>query len=618
MATGRTCDACEATSSPVWRRDREDAKKRLCNRCYRRKYVKAGAQPNEEKGAALTTTPAEPAPVDNLVDPANINGASAAKLPLEKNVPEGAGSDRNGGVTKSNNHHSPATAGADEGEVKRRKTLQQEKALSESLLQIAGDIGDTKGTGGVEADLRTPAVETDTEYPTEADITVSPPKLVVRASGSHKIDGLYSRLSQASRGRPAYMKWVADKKPMYLFWNRRWVISTEFGYTGRAYAYVEDASLWDQQQEQNLQFKLQPPCEPYPNVWRVREKKDKLGEAAVDGEVKHKIFIPMRVLHGDLVEPSAPELLPMAPLGASLGSGSPKKKKTETPLRKRTRRKEKKEKFAQVKKDLAQQSNGNLANKENHALTTMVPGTTAAKEEALAPASSSEGEESNDDTSSTSSSSSLPAVQAKPQPALKLDASTAASPRQQQLLALKMKEDIKNKVREELTRDPSKFWRLRALMIQKVTTNDNLNSLTVESVGKLLDAIGKEFNVGVGPPVAEQKRPVLPETEGDFVNPCQGMQPKKSALRKSGMPRQRVRHIRYIDTIQQGELNRQITVDSYRYYNCLWYKQPGAFVECDSCNIQVPQMMGSLQGAPEQSQFAQSRFLCAGCMGGML
>merc|ERR1719189_3237459 len=126
----------------------------------------------------------------------------------------------------------------------------------------------------------------------------------------------------------------------------------------------------------------------------------------------------------------------------------------------------------------------------------------------------------------------------------------AASLQQKQLLALKMEEDIKKKAREELTKDSSKFWRLRALMIQKVSTVEHLNSLTAESVGKILDEIGQEFNVGVRPPAAEQKRPAgappdnllqqalglsgQPETEGDLGNPCKGMQPKKSALRKSG------------------------------------------------------------------------------------
>lgn len=605
--------------------------------------MKAGAQPHEKNGVVLTPAPLEAAPVASLAGAAKINDASAAKPSPRKTAPEGLGSDGNGGLTKSNNNDLPATIGADEGDVKRRKTLQQESALPESLIRLASGTGAADGTGCSEVDLSTPAVETDTEYPTEGDLTVFPPKLIVRESGSHKIDGLYSRLLQASRGRPAYIKWVADKKPMYLFWNRRWVINTEFGSTARAYAYVEDATVRDQQQQQqqNSKFNLQPPCEPYPNVWRVREKKDKTGEADVDGEVKHKIFLPMRVLNIDLVEPAAPELLPVAPLGASVrGSGSSKKKKTETPLQKSTRPKEEKEKLAKAKKDLAGQSNGHLADADNHALSVLLPGSTAAKkDEAPGPASSSEEEEeSDDDTSSTSSSSSLPAVQVRPKPpAPRPDAPMAASPQQKQLSALKMKEDIKKKVREELTKDSSRFWRLRALMIQKVSAVEHLNSLTAEDVGKILDEIGQEFNVGVRAPVAEQKIPTgappdnlpqqdkhalgfsgQPETEAEKGYPCQGMQPKKSALRKSGMPRQRMRNIRYIDTIKQdGVLIREINIASFRFYDNLWYKQPGALVECDSCNAEVPQMMGSLQGAPYQSQFAQDRFVCAGCMGGM-
>jgi len=358
-------------------------------------------------------------------------------------------------------------------------------------------------------------------------------------------------------------------------------------------------------------------------VWRVREKKDKSGDVDMDGEVKHKIFVPMRVLDIDLVEPAAPELLPVAPFRVSLGSGSFKKKKRETPLLRSTRPQGDKEKLAQVKKDLAQRSDGTPADKNNHALTIMVP--------ALGPVSSSEEVESDDDTSSTSSSSSLPAVQARPRPALRPDASMVASPQQKQLSALKMQQDLKKKVREELTKDSSRFWRLRALMIQKVSMVEHLNSRTAEDVGKILDEVGQEFNIGVRLPAAEQKRPTgapvdnllqqqkpalgllgQPETEGDLGNPCQGMQPKKSALRTSGTPRQTMRNIRYVDTIQP-----LIHIASYRFYDSLWYKHPGAWVECDTCNAQVPQMMGSLQGAPTKSQFAHSRFLCNACMGGM-
>merc|ERR1712226_268320 len=120
----------------------------------------------------------------------------------------------------------------------------------------------------------------------------------------------------------------------------------------------------------------------------------------------------------------------------------------------------------------------------------LLPGNTPSndKDEELGPPSSSEEdeEESDDDTSSTSSSSSLSAVQAKPRPT---KPSMAASLQQKQLAVQKMKEDIKKKVREELTKDSSRFWRLRALMIQKLSMGEHLNSLTAEDVGRILDEV---------------------------------------------------------------------------------------------------------------------------------
>jgi len=459
------------------------------------------------------------------------------------------------------------------------------------------------------------------------------------------------------------MKRVADKKkPVYLFWNRKWVISTDFGSGARAYAYVEDI-FWQkqqQQQQQNLQFEFQPPCEPYPHVWWVREKKDKTGEADADGEVKHKLSLPMRVLDIGLAEPTAHEILPVATHAASQGSGSSKKKRAEKPLEKSARPKDEKRKLDKVKKekkDLARRNNGDVTKKDDDALTMLLPGNNASKEEGdnaskeegnnaskeegdsaskekenhasqkeeedasqqevPGPPSSSE-EESDDDTSSTSSSSSLSAVQAQPRPEPKPEAPVAASPPPKHLAAQKMKEDIKKKVREELTKDTTKFWKLRALMIQRVSTVEHWNSLTAEDVGEILDEVGSEFNISVRPPAesALEKKATTgqPETEVDAINPCRGVQPKKSALRQPGAPRQRVRNISYL---QDAEMIRQTVISSFRFYDSLWYKQPGALVECDRCSVEVPQMMGSLQGAPGSSQFAQNHFFCAGCMGGM-
>lgn len=66
-----------------------------------------------------------------------------------------------------------------------------------------------------------------------------------------------------------------------------------------------------------------------------------------------------------------------------------------------------------------------------------------------------------------------------------------------------------------------------------------------------------------------------------------------------------------------GSLVEEAAVDSYKGAGeTLWYTMPGAIVICDNCDKGVPQGMGTLQGAPNQSQFAQCRFLCSDCLGG--
>merc|ERR1719476_838729 len=69
-------------------------------------------------------------------------------------------------------------------------------------------------------------------------------------------------------------------------------------------------------------------------------------------------------------------------------------------------------------------------------------------------------------------------------------------------------------------------------------------------------------------------------------------------------------------TWPQGQTNTHyVAVESFRHFGeQLWYHMPGAMVFCDTCDKQVPQSMGALQGEPNRPQFAQNQFLCSDCL----
>jgi len=93
-------------------------------------------------------------------------------------------------------------------------------------------------------------------------------------------------------------------------------------------------------------------------------------------------------------------------------------------------------------------------------------------------------------------------------------------------------------------------------------------------------------------------RPAPPTQEGQQFNPHAAAKPKRSRV---AFP-------------PDGLLAQVIFVESDKDLQ-LWFRMPGAVVYCDSCEKGVPQSMGSLQGAPNQSQFAQNKFICSDCMG---
>mmetsp|Transcript_71486 Transcript_71486/g.209523 ORF Transcript_71486/g.209523 Transcript_71486/m.209523 type:complete len:435 (+) Transcript_71486:175-1479(+) len=249
MAASGSCFLCNAAYSPVWRRDKATGQT-ICNRCYR----------NPAPEPSLDALSAE-----NLFDDNDEFALSLA----EDRPSNGSTEDRT-----------------------RKKRKHRERGWSE------GGEGAGEVALPADMDLSTPAVETDTEYPA-VDLETAPRKLHVQSSGSSKLDGSYWRMAGPSRGRPCYAKWT-EKKPMYLFWNRKWFIGWDFG-SAKSYAQLKDAGVLC-------------PCEPYPKVWKVldkHERKEKPGGGVDDdpakGKRQYSDNLAMRVIDAAVLELAAEE-----------------------------------------------------------------------------------------------------------------------------------------------------------------------------------------------------------------------------------------------------------------------------------------------------------------------
>mmetsp|Transcript_50486 Transcript_50486/g.161582 ORF Transcript_50486/g.161582 Transcript_50486/m.161582 type:complete len:532 (-) Transcript_50486:172-1767(-) len=455
------------------------------------------------------------------------------------------------------------------------------------------------------ADLTTPAVETDSEYP-DVELDDCPRAIHVKASGSQRVDGPYARLSHASRGRPCYMK-QAEKKPMYLFWNRKWIISWEFG-SDKPHAFVKDAGGTS-------------PCEPYPQAWEVLDKQarksmDKKVDAIDAAAQTYNRTIAMRAIDADVLDASLQGEAFQQP-DEEAAPAAHRKKKSRTPASAPSSAK------AEDAKKSGQGGAAGPGASAAAAGAAAAPGAPAAKEsgsEAEGPGFESSDEESDSNSSESSSSESASEkVQAKAKAAPPRPAAAQVTER--------MAAEFEAKLRAELSRyaDPKarmkKFQQVRDMLMKKVSGQEQVAGLEPEKLQSILDRLDADFGAeqaAAQPPAPAVPRPPAgppPKWLLEKEQAASGRQPEpapvRSSLRKPGAPRQRIRRISY------PENPVFITeVACYRGHGeQLWFTMPGAVVYCDSCEKGVPQSMGSLQGAPNQSQFAQNKFICSDCMG---
>eukprot|EP00929_Paragymnodinium_shiwhaense_P089321 TRINITY_DN49484_c0_g1_i1.p1 TRINITY_DN49484_c0_g1~~TRINITY_DN49484_c0_g1_i1.p1 ORF type:complete len:718 (+),score=208.94 TRINITY_DN49484_c0_g1_i1:133-2286(+) len=129
-----------------------------------------------------------------------------------------------------------------------------------------------------------PALETDTEY-ADIDVTTCPAAIRVEDSGNSKIDGLFKRMSAASRGKPCYVM-TGPKKVVYLYWNKNWKIGFELG-SSKSCAHAKDAEAMH-------------PCQPYPHVWKVFNKATKSSD-----KVKSMRVLEVAAVLGDAAKDAA-------------------------------------------------------------------------------------------------------------------------------------------------------------------------------------------------------------------------------------------------------------------------------------------------------------------------
>mmetsp|Transcript_19130 Transcript_19130/g.55546 ORF Transcript_19130/g.55546 Transcript_19130/m.55546 type:complete len:734 (+) Transcript_19130:117-2318(+) len=542
----------------------------------------------------------------------------------------------------------PAVNGVKEDVKDEKSDIKEDEVKLEELLAVKEEQG--SGTNGsveakkrkrhrsegatpepAAADLETPAVETETEY-ADADLGTCPEKLHVHASGIHKVDGAYSRMSRASRGKPCYMKWT-DKRPMYLFWNKKWIIGWDFGAT-KSMASAKDAPG------------ILTPCEPFPRIWKVMEKKEKDKKDRAKGEKKEKEAkqyyrnLAMRVIDGALLDMSLEDeelaaAVPDERAHASSGKRASRRRirraASETgeatePGAEKAAAAKKQDEVGPADESDDEDGSGSEASEEAQ------PNRDAQK----ASDSSEDGSVSSSEESSSSESASKPEAKVIP-----------PRPTAWQITERKAAE-FESKLRDQLSKlmDPHakyrKFQVVRDMLTQKANGAEIVPGLPPERVQGILDKLDKDLSSAAqavpvpaakpkppqGPPpkwmLPGQKAQPQPQAPGlaaaPMTPPMEDIDlarlppPTRTVLRKPGGPR-RSRRITYT----QGEMfAREVYVESYR--SCgeqLWFHMPGAIVACDGCDKAVPQSMGSLQGAPAQSQFAQNRFICGECMGFM-
>ncbi|CAJ1379577.1 unnamed protein product [Effrenium voratum] len=435
-----------------------------------------------------------------------------------------------------------------------------------------------------------PDVETDSEYQ-ELELSTYPKKLYIEACSYEKVNGLYRIMTQSSRGRPCYCK-TTTAKNLYLYWYsaRRWHIGLDFG-SKKCIASVQDMG------------DLAPPFEPYPNGWKVMEKHHKDGGK----EKLDKIKCPqMRVIDGEVYADAHVLTDIDQPLEISLAKRkekkSPEKDKAESPERKASAKAKSSPPRASPKKgpelddeaamvEAAQQSDSDDESKVKDSQRSGSNASESESEESSSSESASEAEAPDEDYEAMS-------------PATKH-------------IVQKLKTMVP---KEAATKAEKLFGSIRQKMRKGGSAPGGMSHTDVKHLAAwchrhLGVAASLTRPEAAAPMLAEQPQTPPdkdPPRQSDTQMPHLYAQPSKSVLRPPGAPRPR--QPRRVQYPADRHLKLEVPIESFKTYGeGLWFQCPGAMVNCDTCDRVIPQGLGSLQGAPSRSQFAQHLFLCSDC-----
>eukprot|EP00927_Polykrikos_kofoidii_P047734 TRINITY_DN42006_c0_g1_i1.p1 TRINITY_DN42006_c0_g1~~TRINITY_DN42006_c0_g1_i1.p1 ORF type:complete len:645 (+),score=165.58 TRINITY_DN42006_c0_g1_i1:60-1994(+) len=479
----------------------------------------------------------------------------------------------------------------------------------------------------------------------KGDIASCPSKLVIEGSGKASVDGKYKLHPEVRNGRPVY-ELIAGKKPMFLYFEKHWIITHAIGEKGHLMS-LKDADVMT-------------PCEPYPYCWTGYKKDDE--------GVKTKLTrYGMRVRNAFFNE----ELLPLEPVesaffetAAGVGDGEgegdkPPPKKSRSSKSKSTASEEKASSPRRAKAAVATDpTKGKLAPAKAEpakctacgvVLDVSMPkfcgecGHPTADQPKVAPQKMSEGASSSSDASEAeesdssdeeeSSSSDSGTEKGKPAPQ-KSAAPKAAPPpapppppvpKAPKELNQKAK-DFQEKVRENFSKmTDAKQVKAKLIKMKEIlaTQNSAQFGMSPEQAKEfsvaLEDEVKKRLEKDASAPPPEQGTKRKADAVQESLKPLHRMdvEPSKSALRCSwNMKKQTDRKIQYVDVAVQRPLSVDIPVESFRSLGeALWFFMPGNTVICDHCSRGVSQAMGTLLGAPNKSQFAQDQFLCSECLG---
>mmetsp|Transcript_42648 Transcript_42648/g.92957 ORF Transcript_42648/g.92957 Transcript_42648/m.92957 type:complete len:572 (+) Transcript_42648:159-1874(+) len=565
---GDGCTECGTTTAGIWRKHKE-TKARLCNRCYSKKWKATDLLPRP----VVKEEPQEEARLikQEVKEEIKAEIKEEVKAEVKDEVKLEA---------KSEVKASPTSR------AKRRRHDEDEEDFATALN-----------------DPDNPSAETDTEYP-EVDLNACPRVICVESSSTKTVDGRY-RLMRASRGKPSYVMKKEDKHgqtvAVYLYWrDKKWMVGKAFG-DKQFVCSLKDASL-------------PTPCEPYPHAWKVN-RKGPTGEKETAVQVAMRVFDAAQLKMMRQLEDALPVQL-----------DEPAEDGFEPPEKKHRKPRHDPQETSKEQALAAKSGSGQVKSVEDETVNK-------------ADSSSEESSEERSDSSSSESEASE---------------NTQASPGHgDQASELKLQEqkmqEFEDRFRlqmSKLTDDDTKakkYEQVRQFLLRKGAAGP-LAGLDPEQMTALMQRLEKEFGgygknsaAGPRPPpgpppkhlqapskpppadtgsMAPSTPPDMPKAPQDPDLPTHRTRPipTKSSMKRPFAPRTRSEvRVKYSDQFRQP-LAQETNVTCYRPLgDHLWFYMPGSLVICDNCEQQVPQSMGSLQGAPNQSQFAQCQFICNEC-----